>query len=535
MDTLPALLENRAAEQPGRDFLLFRERRFTFRELLAWSEAVADSLRRARVRRGDRVALLLANCPEFLAAFFGAQRAGAVAVPINPALKAPEVEFILSDSGSVALVAADPLLDLVAGIRGGLRALGTVYRAGGDGGGAAAVGAAAATVPFPAAGGARPAGLGPGPVADDLAAIIYTSGTTGRPKGVMLTHANYLWDARAIAAWVRMTPDDRFLCLLPLFHVNAQVVTTLAPLVAGASLALLERFSPGEFLDALARYRATAFSAVPTVYAILNGLPEDRRRDLSSLRLCICGAAPMPVEVFTAFEERYHAFLLEGYGLSEATCASSVNPLAGPRKVGSIGLPLPGQEMALVDAEDRPLPPGTVGEVVVRGPNVMRGYWNNPAATAETLRGGWLHTGDLGRVDADGYFTIAGRKKEMIIRGGENIYPREIEEVLHRHPEVAEAAVVGLADPVWGEEVAAALVVRGRGGAGAGIGTGTGTEAGPVRLDDRLRAELDALCRGALADYKCPRRWFALAALPRTATGKVQKHLLAQRLASGGA
>jgi long-chain acyl-CoA synthetase len=346
------------------------------------------------------------------------------------------------------------------------------------------------------------------------AAIIYTSGTTGRPKGVVLTHGNYAWDAEAIARCSEMSPEDRFLCVLPLFHVNAQVVTTMAPMVAGGSMILLERFSPGPFLDALGRFQATAFSAVPTVYAILNSLAEEQVRDLSRLRVCICGAAPMPVEVFETFERKYRARILEGYGLSEGTCASSVNPLRGRRKIGSVGVPLPGQEMRIVDDTGRPLENGRVGEIVVRGPNVMKGYFRNPAATAETIRDGWLHTGDLGTRDDDGYFAIVGRKKEMIIRGGENVYPREVEEALHRLPGVRECAVVGVPDPTWGEEVVAAIVPE-RPGA---------VDEGSIR----------AHCRQWLADYKAPRRVVFVDSLPRTATGKVQKHELVKALTGSG-
>ncbi len=210
----------------------------------------------------------------------------------------------------------------------------------------------------------------------------------------------------------------------------------------GGALILLEGFSPREFLPALARYRATSFSAVPTIYAILNNLPDAEQYDLSSLRVCICGAAPMPVEVFARFEQTYRAFILEGYGLSEGTCVSTLNPLDDrPRKIGSIGVALPGQEVRIVDDHGIPTPVGTVGEIVIRGPNVMQGYYKNPEATAATIRDGWLYTGDLGFCDAEGYFYIVGRKKEMIIRGGENIYPREIEEMLYRHPAVVEAAV----------------------------------------------------------------------------------------------
>jgi long-chain acyl-CoA synthetase len=294
------------------------------------------------------------------------------------------------------------------------------------------------------------------------------------------------------------------------------VVTTLGPMYAGGSMVLMEGFSPKKLLPALERYGATAFSGVPTVYAILNNLPDAEQYDLSKLRFCVCGAAPMPVEVFKEFEKKYKAFILEGYGLSEGTCASSVNPLGGKRKIGSIGLPYAAQPMKIFDDNDNEVPPGTVGEIVIRGPNVMRGYYNNPEATAETLRNDWLHTGDLGYVDEDGYFFIVGRKKEMIIRGGENIYPKEIEEVVYRHPAVREAAVVGLPDKVWGEEAAAFIVLR----------------------DEAALTEEDLIdyCKEHLADYKCPRKVFFVDDLPKTATGKIQKNKVVERfLAECGA
>ncbi|MFQ6618919.1 MAG: class I adenylate-forming enzyme family protein, partial [Fidelibacterota bacterium] len=250
----------------------------------------------------------------------------------------------------------------------------------------------------------------------------------------------------------------------------------------------------------------------PTVYAILLNLPDAEKYDLSSLRICICGAAPMPVEVFRKFEEKFKAFILEGYGLSEGTCVSSVNPLDGTRKIGSIGLPIPEQEMKIFDDQDRELPQGEIGEIVIRGENVMVGYYKNPEATAETLRNGWLHTGDLGYVDEEGYFYIVGRKKEMIIRGGENIYPKEIEEVLYRHPKIAEAAVVGLPDKIWGEEVSAFIVLK--------LGESLSEE------------EVIAYCKEHLADYKCPQKVMFTGVFPKTATGKIQKGKLRELYSS---
>jgi long-chain acyl-CoA synthetase len=445
--TIPDLLRRRAHEARQRPFLLFADRELTYGEIDERSDRVAAWLVTRGVRPGDAVALCMDNRPDFLLAWFGIVKASAVLVPVNPALKPPEIDFIRSNSESKLLLTE--------------------------------------------IGEAPPVAL-PEVAPEALAAIVYTSGTTGQPKGAMLTHANYLWNAQAIVEATRMTAADRFLCVLPLFHANAQVVTTLAPMVAGGSMVLMPRFSPLEMLETLAATDATAFSGVPTVYAILNATPGAETYDLSRLRLCICGAAPMPVEVFREFERRFRATIVEGYGLTEGTCASSVNPL-DRRKVGSIGLPLRGQEMKLVD-----------GEIVVRGPNVMRGYYNNPQATAEAIRDGWLYTGDLGRVDEDGFFTVIGRKKEMIIRGGQKIYPGEVEAVLYQHPAVAEAAVVGVADATWGEEVKAYVVGR------------SAVE----------EPELLAHCRDRLADFKCPRSVAFREALPKTATGKVQKHLL---------
>ncbi|MBI2899839.1 MAG: AMP-binding protein [Planctomycetes bacterium] len=450
--TIHDLLRRRAAEAPDRPFLLFEGREFTHREIDDRSTRVAARLVRLGVRKGDRVAVVMDNRPEFFLAWLGILKAGAALVPVNPTLTPPEVEYIVSNSEARLTITPK---EFEAGFEDD-----------------------PATLPE----------VGP----HDLAAIVYTSGTTGKPKGAMLTHANYLWDAEAIVKAAGMTPEDRFVCILPVFHVNAQVVTFLAPLVGGGSMVLLRRFHPLELLEALAKTRATAFSGVPTVYTILNQLPGAEKFDLSRLRFCICGAAPMPVEVFETFERKFRARILEGYGLTEATCASSINPL-DRRKVGSIGVPLQGQEMKLVE-----------GEIVVRGSNVMKGYWRNPEATAEAIRDGWLHTGDLGRIAADGYFVNSGRKQAMINRGGQKVWPKEIEEVLFAHPAVADAAVAGVADPKYGEEVAAYV----------------------VRKSAVTEAEILDFCRGRLAEYKRPKAVLFRESLPKTATGKVQKHLL---------
>ncbi|PCI33276.1 MAG: long-chain-fatty-acid--CoA ligase [Elusimicrobia bacterium] len=493
MNSLPHLLRERALQSPDTPFLFFKDQVWTLRQIDAASDICAERLRCAGVCKGDRAALLLSNGPEFIVHYFGTLKAGAIVVPINTLLKVPEVRYILENSGAKHLTLG-PEHHSMAGSFEGVEKVESIELFSGP----------PQSHKYPA----------PLPVLSrtDLAAIIYTSGTTGFPKGATLSHGNYLWDIEVLVRSIKITAEDRFLCFLPLFHVNGQVVTMLAPLFAQGSMVLMEKFSPKEFLGLLSKFKCTAFSGVPSVYSVLLNTPVES--DLSSLRFCICGAAPMPVNVFEAFEEKFNAHILEGYGLSEGSCVSSVNPPPpGKRKVGSIGLPINGQKMAIFDSENKELPAGEVGEIVVRGPNVMQGYWNNPEETREAIdNNGFLHTGDLGSRDEDGYFFIKGRKKEMIIRGGENIYPKEIEEILYKHAAIAEAAIVGLPHKRWGEEVAAFLVLK---------------------ENEVLTAkELAVYLKEFIADYKLPRRVVFLDSLPKTATGKIQKHKLRESVAS---
>jgi len=491
--TIKDLLEDRESRLKTKTFMFWEESEISYSQLLSTAEKIASSLAGKGLNKDDKVCIWLSNRPEFMYMMFGCALSGTVLVPINTQFKEEEARYILDNSEARLLVTQPEFADMVSRMRPQCPKLQEVVMVDN---------AAPGTTPFsqlyePSKKVEREI------LEEDVAGIIYTSGTTGYPKGVLLTHKNYLTNARQITEAAKMTEADRFLCILPLFHVNGQLVTVLAPLYAGANMILTKGFSPKDFLARLAKYQATAFSGVPTVYAILNTQPDAEKYDLSKLRFCICGAAPMPVEVFETFERKYKAFILEGYGLSEGTCASSINPLDGTRKIGSIGLPLNGQEMKIVDDKDQEVKSGAVGEIVVRGENVMKGYYRNPKATEETLKGGWLHTGDLGYQDQDGYFFISGRKKEMIIRGGENIYPKEIEEVLYKHPGVLDAAVVGLPDKVWGEEVGAFIV--------------------PKPGQTMTEPELIEYCKSRIAKYKCPRRVFFWEALPKTATGKIQK------------
>ncbi len=349
---------------------------------------------------------------------------------------------------------------------------------------------------------------------DALALLIYTSGTTGRPKGVMLDHANLSATAELIIAWFEMTPETRCLLVLPLFHVNGIMVSVVSPLLARGSTFIAERFHAASFWATVEQVRPTFFSAVPTIYALLASRPG-ARPDTRSLRFVICGAAPMPRQLIGEFEQRFGVPVVEGYGLSECTVVCTLNPLHGVRKAGSVGLPMPGIDVGVVDDTDQLLPAGQAGEVVVRGPNVMRGYLGRPDESAQVLRRGWLHTGDVGRFDDDGYLTLVDRVKDLIIRGGENIYPKEIEDVLYAHPAVLEAAVVGQPDPVFGEQPVAFVTLR------------PGFSAIPE--------DLTGHCRRSLARYKVPCEVYIEETLPKNAVGKIAKPVLRERLKAAGA
>lgn len=437
------------------------------------------------IGRGDVVAIMLPNQVEFVVAMFAAWRLGAAVTPLNPNLTAQEAAHQLSDSNARLLIntsgtpVAGQVQTLPAGALRGDVQFGAHYR---------------------------------GPTVEDpsaLALLIYTSGTTGLPKGVMLDHANI--DAMTDMARhaTQITPADHCLLVLPLFHVNGIVVSILMPLAAGSQVTIRARFDIETFFTDVERLRPSYFSAVPTIYAMLHALPEHIKPDTSSLRFGVCGAAPAPANLLAGFEARFGFPVVEGYGLSEGTCGSTINPFNGVRKAGTVGLPFPGQRVAIADVTGRHLPAGVIGEVLVQGPNVMRGYLGKPEETAKTLVNGWLRTGDLGRIDADGYLSIVGRLKEMIIRGGENIYPKEIEDVLNAFPAVQESAVIGAPHETLGEIVVAYVACR-----------------------QDLHAtveELDAHCAERLTRYKRPVVIHVVDSLPKNAMGKIDKPKLRAR------
>ncbi|WP_433634883.1 class I adenylate-forming enzyme family protein [Nocardia sp. CA-120079] len=430
------------------------------------------------VGSGDVVAVVLPNRLELVIILFAAWRLGAAITPINPALTDDEARYQIEDSAAKIVITE------------GEQGVGTLDVA--QVAGAAAIANTAVAEPFSV-------------ISETLALIIYTSGTTGRPKGVLLDHGNITAMCGMLTERLELDDTDHSLLILPLFHVNGIIVSILSPLLAGGRATIVGKFSKQTFFDVVERVRPTYFSAVPAIYAMLVALPEELRPDISSLRRVICGAAPMPAELIARFETRFDVPIMEGYGLSEGTCGSTLNPPAG-RKPGTVGLPMSGQTVAIMDPDGNLLTDGSPGEVVVRGPNVMRGYLGRPEATASTIIDGWLHTGDVGRFDSDGYLVLVDRIKDVIIRGGENLYPKEIENVLHSHQAVLEAAVVGAPDAVLGEVPVAHVVLA----------------PGSIAADGELLEH----CRKTLSRTKVPVSIFLTEALPRNPVGKIDKRKL---------
>jgi long-chain acyl-CoA synthetase len=486
MTNLSSLLEEAAAGHPDHPALRMDDLVLTYAQLREAAGRMSALLASLGVEPGDRVGLMLPNIPSFPIAFYGALAAGAVVVPMNPLLKEREVAYYLGDSGARALVTFDMF-------------------AGEAAKGAADTGAemiSSATVDLAdklsgLAVAPEPSGRG----GTDDAVILYTSGTTGRPKGAELTHAGLVANAEVSAQLFGVVQDDVIMGCLPLFHVFGLTCGLNVSVTSAATLTLLPRFDPAKALDIMQRDLVTLFEGVPTMYAAMLHLPDADPSKTATLRLCASGGAAMPVEILRGFEDKFGCMILEGYGLSETSPVASFNHPDKVRKPGSIGTPIEGVEMRLIDDEFHTVPDGEIGEIAIRGHNVMKGYWNKPEATAEAIRDGWFRTGDMARLDSDGYYYIVDRKKDLIIRGGYNVYPREIEEVLHEHPAVAEVAVIGIPHPSLGEEVGAAVALK------------PGATATPE--------ELRAFARDRVAAYKYPRQVWLVDALPKGPTGKI--------------
>ncbi len=501
MDSLWLTLRDTATRRSGHPALRAMGSTMTWAELAAAAEAVAGGLHELGVGQGDRVAMILPNCPQFLITYFAAARLGAIAVPINPLLAPAEVVHIAADSGARVVVVVTQTAPLAQAAAAQCPELQHVIISG--------EGPLEDAVDFASLLACRPKELPEPGAENDVAALMYTSGTTGRPRGAMLSHTNLLSNARSCIEAVAMSADDRFLTVLPLFHSFGATVCMITPLVARATTILVPRFEALPVLQVIASEKPTIFPGVPSMFAWLAGLKSADLPDTSSLRLCISGGAPLPVQIIEPFEARYGVTLVEGYGPTEASPVVSVNRSRETRKIGSVGPPLPGVEVEIRDDDGTPLPTGEIGEVCVRGPNVMLGYWNAPEQTAETLRDGWLLTGDLGRLDEDGYLYIVDRKKDLIIVGGLNVYPSEVESVIRELPEVRDCAVIGVKSPMLGERVKAFIELH----------------EGQSLDYDRVLAH----CHERLARYKVPRAIEVVAQLPRSATGKVLKRELRAR------
>ncbi|MGN6250792.1 MAG: long-chain-fatty-acid--CoA ligase [Marmoricola sp.] len=499
---LATMLRESARTSPDKPLVHIGDRSLTYAEIDHLSGRFAATLGELGLGRGDKVAVQLPNLPQFLIGYFGILKAGLVMVPLNPLLTAPEVAYHLSDSDARLLVTfemfAQPAMQGAADA-GGVPTY-VVSVSGAE--------PPAGAQPFERLLAADDTGDCVALGSDETAVLLYTSGTTGKPKGAELTHFELYMNCTVAGGLFDFNDDDVSTAVLPLFHVFGLSSVLNTTVRYGGTMVLLPRFDAGDVLEAIERHRITIFSGVPTMYVAL--LQADTTgRDLSSLRAAVSGGASIPGEVIRAFEEKYEGVvILEGYGLSETASTATFNISAEERRVLSIGKPIWGVEIKVVGEDGRQLPPGmeNVGEILIRGHNVMKGYYKRPEATAEALRDGWLHTGDLGYADEDGYLYIVDRLKDLVIRGGYNVYPREVEEVLYEHPDVVEAAVVGKPDERLGEEVVAYVALR----------------PGAATTPD----DITAYCRERLAAYKYPREINLLDTLPKGPTGKILKREL---------
>lgn len=516
-------------ERQHADALYFMGKTMTYRELGAATDALAQALRNLDLGRGDRIGLFLPNCPQMVMSYYAALKCGCTVVMLSPLSVERELEHIISDSGLETVICLDifwPRIEKVWDSVGLKNVIVTSVKE---------------YLPFPknllfplllkkhgqyVKVPDRPHILWfkellkqGGPVfhnpeikpKEDLAVLIYTGGTTGVPKGVMLTHYNVVCNARQVGSWVTFKDDDSFLGVLPIFHGFGMSVAMNTTLFEGGKLILVPRYEPEDLLKTIAKTKPTFFAGVPTMFIGLLNHPEFANTDLSSLRGCFVGAAPLPLEVKRRYEELTGGSLIEGYGLTEAVTAQSANPYLGTDKSGSIGIPFPDVEMRIVDLEtgEREVAPGEEGEVVLRSPCVMEGYHNMPEETAKAVRGGWLYTGDIGKMDDDGYFYIVDRKKDMIIAGGFNVYPAEVEDVLYLNEKVAEAAVVGVPDEYRGETVKAFVVCK--------------------EGESLTEEEVIGFCRERISAYKAPKIVEFRDELPKSAIGKILRKELKEQ------
>jgi long-chain acyl-CoA synthetase len=491
MTNLATNLVTTAQEHPDAVAIKLDDAQLTYAQLHGLAAKAAGALRAAGLQEGDRVSLILPNVPAFPILFYGTLLAGGIVVPMNPLLKGQEIEYFYTDSGAkFSFVWGDFAAEAHLGAEGTSTKVIT----------SGPVGPSEEDLPA-----GEPIAVPVERAGDDTAVILYTSGTTGRPKGAELTHDNLDLNAmRSADDIIKISTGDVIMGCLPLFHVFGLTCGLNAAVRNGATLTLVPRFEPGKALEVIARDKVTIFEGVPTMYGAMLHHPSVAETDTSSLRTCVSGGSSLPGETLRDFEETFKVSLLEGYGLSETSPVASFNMLDQPTKPGTIGRAIPGCEMKLIGDDGQAVGPGAgVGEIAIRGDNIMKGYWGKPEATAEAIPDGWFRSGDIASVDEDGYYTIVDRKKDLIIRGGMNIYPREVEEVLYTHPDVLECAVVGVPHPELGEDVGAAVSLR--------EGATADTEEIKQYVKDRIAA------------YKYPREVWVLDELPKGPTGKILK------------
>ena len=503
---LASPLRDSALRNPAKTAIIIGDKQFSYGMLHGMVQKLAGGLRSLGIERGQHVALLLPNVPHFTLAYYAAHYLGCPVVPLNVLLTKDEIAYHLEDSDAVALIAWEGFLPQSEAGFGEVSTCKHLIVARANPADVSAPEGAHNMMALLAAGEAVPEVADTMP--DDTAVILYTSGTTGRPKGAELSHFNLFYNAEYMATrLVKFDENTTALAVLPLFHSFGQTVIQNGVLRSGGTIVLLPRFEPREAFALMQKHRINLFAGVPTMYFALLNFPEADQYDLSSLQYSVSGGSAMPVEVMRAFDEKYKVNILEGYGLSETSPVASFNVLDRPKKAGSIGLPLIGVEFKLVDAEGKTISePMVAGEIAIRGPNVMKGYYKRPEANRESIKHGWFYTGDIAQRDAEGYYFIVDRKKDMIIRGGFNVYPREVEETLYAHPAVAEAAVIGIPHESHGEEVKAVLALK------------PGMKASSE--------EIIAYCKEHLAAYKYPRVVEFRDSLPKTATGKILKREL---------
>lgn len=500
---LKTMLESSTQKFASKELLFFEDRATTYADFSAEVNRLAHALIESlSVQKGDRVGILLRNRPEFLTALYAVWKCGAVVACVNTFLKPDEICFVLSDCEVKALITEGMFLERLTPIRGRLQTLESVVLVDGEppdesyDSYADSVGGRSSEN--------RETSIAP----EDEAVFVYTSGTTGIPKAAVLSHHNLISNVDSCQKHLALTPNDRFLLLLPMFHSFCLTVNCILPIYSGGSIVMLESIRDFEkMLQAVIAHKPTVLAAMPQLYNVLaNATLPETVLNAFNFRACVSGSAALPEAVLKAFAAKFPCPLLEGYGLSETSPVATINPLDGVQKVGSIGIAIPGVEIKIFDENDNEVPVGEIGELVIQGPNVMKGYYKRPDETADVLRSGWLHTGDIGKVDEDGYFYILDRKKELIISKGMKVYPRQIEELLYAHPKVADAAVVAKHHDFHGEIPVAFISVK------------AGEEVSKAELLDYLRPRV--------APYKVPREVIFVNEFPRAPTGKILKKTL---------